>query len=87
LSKATITQLAMFTLQMSIPRQQMYSNGFDIQPYSETQVHFWLDQMGMNRTTVRVSEELWDLDCLFGSLVAQSVYDVRWWEAYYSRER
>ncbi|KAH7376037.1 hypothetical protein B0T11DRAFT_314439 [Plectosphaerella cucumerina] len=87
LSKATITEIAMFTLQVAIPRQQMYSNGPDIQLYSKTQVQFWLDQMGMNRTTVRLSEELWDLDCLFGSLVAQGVYDVRRWEAYYSRER
>ncbi|KAH6687303.1 hypothetical protein F5X68DRAFT_275835 [Plectosphaerella plurivora] len=87
LSKAMIKQLALSTLQETMSRQRNDCPGDKPQPYSETQAHFWLNNMGIERNPSRLYKELWDLRFLFGSRITQGYYDVRKWEAYYSKER
>jgi hypothetical protein len=81
---ATITQIALSTLQQTISR--LRGNGYpSVQPYSETQACFWLKYMKMDSPGPSAKEEVWNPD-QFGVHVAQGAFDVWAWEAHYSRK-
>jgi hypothetical protein len=80
---ATITQIALLTLQQTILRLRAagYTN---VQPYSETQARFWLKHMQLD-SPLRFAKHLWN-PAQFGILLAQGWFDVWAWEAHYSRK-
>lgn len=82
---ATITQIALSTLQQTILR--LRGGGYrSVQPYSETQACFWLKYLKIDSLGFFVKEEAWLFD-LFGVHLAQGALDVWAWEAHYSRKR
>ncbi|KAJ5922057.1 hypothetical protein N7516_009760 [Penicillium verrucosum] len=85
---ATLTRLALSTLETSITRLRTAHPSVPL--YSETQAHFWLEYMGLGSPsqsgpTKVVSREAWGPNN-FGILVAQGAYDVYAWEAKYSAQ-
>ena len=89
LPRAKLTRIAVSTLQETILRQQQDSPDL-VQPYSETQVRFWLNHMGMEKPKPEpgtdYEEALWYPD-QFGIRVAQGCFDIWEWEKKYSPER
>lgn len=81
---ATITQIALSTLQQTIFR--LRGGGYlSVQPYSETQACFWLKYMKMDSPGPFAKEQVWNPDQV-GVQVAQGIFDVWAWEAHYSRK-
>ncbi|KND90822.1 hypothetical protein TOPH_04586 [Tolypocladium ophioglossoides CBS 100239] len=80
---ATITQIALSTLQQTISR--LRKDCPNVQPYSETQARFWLEHMELGSPRLLPSVAWKPND--FGICVAQGAFDTWAWEAYYSRER
>ncbi|KAH7175203.1 hypothetical protein EDB81DRAFT_769425 [Dactylonectria macrodidyma] len=80
---ATITQIALSTLQQTIFR--LRKDYPSVQPYSETQARFWLKYMKID-SPGPLSIEAWNPN-EFGIHVAQGAFDMWAWEAYYSRKR
>ncbi len=80
---ATITQIALSTLQQIISR--LREGGYpSVQPYSETQACFWLKYMRVN-SPGPFAKEIWDPN-EFGLHIAQGGCDVWAWETHYSRK-
>ena len=82
LPKATITQIALSTLQQAILR--LRKDHPSVQPYSETQACFWLKYMNMDSPGPS-PKAVWNPN-QFGLGVARGAYDVWEWEAHYSRK-
>lgn len=96
LSVATVTRIALDTLQETIISRlrggdgggDFPPEGAQIEPYSETQARFWLNNMKLDSPpgpsfAFAAKEEGWH-PSRFGVRVAQGAVDVRAWEAYYS---
>ncbi len=82
---ATITQIALSTLQQTISRLRGGGHP-SVQPYSETQARFWLKDMGMDSPCLMAQKVVWNRNG-FDVYLAQGGIDVWAWEAHYSRER
>ncbi|KAJ5530558.1 hypothetical protein N7527_003951 [Penicillium freii] len=83
---ATLTGLALSTLEATITRQRTADTS--VSPYSETQARFWLEYMGLGSfrpsgSAQAASREAWKPNW-FGILLAQGAYDVYEWEENYS---
>lgn len=83
LSMATITQIALSTLEETTSRLRKDHPG--VQPYSATQASFWLKEMKIDFSGPTRKEE-WKPN-RFDVFAAQGGYDMWAWEAYYSPKR
>ncbi|PGH17665.1 hypothetical protein AJ79_01027 [Helicocarpus griseus UAMH5409] len=79
---ATITQIALSTLQKAI--LHLRKDYPIVQPYSETQACFWLKYMGVDLPGPFVTKGIWNPN-QFGIFVAQGAFDMWAWEAHYSQ--
>jgi hypothetical protein len=79
---ATITQIALSTLQQTILR--LRKDYQSVQPYSETQACFWLKYMKID-SPGPFAKEVSDPN-QFGIHIAQGAFDMWAWEAHYSQE-
>jgi hypothetical protein len=79
---ATITQIALSTLQQTIFR--LRKDYLCVQPYSETQACFWLKYMKIGSPRP-FAKWVWNPN-RFGLHVAQGSFDIWAWEAHYSRK-
>lgn len=81
LSVATITQIALSTLQQTTVRLQ--KDHPSVQPYSATQASFWLKHMKIDFPGPFTKKQKYRLN-EFDVFVAQGGYDMWAWEAHYS---
>lgn len=81
LSVATITQIALSTLQQTTLRLQ--KDNPSVQPYSATQASFWLKRMKIDFPGPFTKKQKYRLN-EFDVFVAQGGFDIWEWEAHYS---